>query len=348
MKNLVRLFVSLALVMGIVSCGVTDDPELCETGDLELKFKYKYVDAGGSEDVTDLIDEIYLYVFEQSTGILTDVLLISSKDLKDGSIEAELAVGEYTFVAWGFSKTEFKKGGFSDVHMMDSVTHRYTPVVIGETTIDDFRVMIVDPEGGFSDLFHAIREDIAITPALASKAGTKIIPVEFDFVRFNSTLQVKVKGIQYINPLVTRAEPHLPLDIFVTGKKGTYTHAGSIDRYAPELRYNTKTKSLSDSETEMDIRLLRLDVQHHVQNPVMLHLHSTNTTRANNNIHVIPDIDVLQAIFQVRNEKGEYIYRDQVDIDRTEFFPIEITILQDLTIEITVDGFVVHDLDPML
>lgn len=357
MKNLKKYFNALMMValVGLVgmatSCNVKTNMEDCFEAEVDLRFGYKYdakEDPNDDFDIATRMEEMVLYIFEKSTGVLAAIIPINSAELDHGLLAANLPVGTYSIVAWGFGGPTYQKGSFIERHLVDGSTGRTVGVEVNKTKLNDFRLLVADSGDRFSNLYHAYAETVVVNPEVNnSKEPTYI---DFTFVPYHNTIELKVMGVQYINPTIprktsgTRAEPHLPLDIYITAPMGSYTYNGGICQWAPEERFNTRTISLTDTETVAEIRLLRLDVQRHKTNPALLHLHSTDKTRADN--HVLPDIDILSHIRQVRDEHGRYLYYDQDDINKEELFKIEINILYNLDVEIKINGFQIIDIDP--
>ncbi len=342
----------------MAACGVNDPLVDCIPGDMEIHFDYKFATNGDGKPavVSEMMGHVHLYVFDESTGYLIDIKTVTNEQFKSGIVPANIPVGKYTIVAWGLGHQEhLDEGGFSDVHMLDPESNDYVPVEIGRTTLSTFRLLIADPESGdFDDLFHAVAEGVVLGPK-----PEKPVQVNFDFIRYTNTLRLTVKGLQHLPEKTansTRApHPDLPLDIFVQGKKGTYDHRGQIDPYSPELTYNTLMRSIDDEKTEMDIRLMRLDIRHHRQNPVTLHMHDISAGNEGDLHRILEDLDVLKLIQQAK-KNGQYLYQTQAQIDEEDIFDIEIAIEPNpdpdgeyaFIVTIRVAGFEVTDVIPEL
>lgn len=174
--------------------------------------------------------------------------------------------------------------------------------------LSDFRVKVKDP-AQFSDLYYAIAEDVRI------KSGTV---VAMKFTRHTSTVRVKVVEAG------TRVDS--PLDIYIKGRKGMYGHDGRVHGEAPEHRYYG---------VDGDIRIQRLDVDFHVENPVTLHIESGGEA-------LIKPFDVVQTLLK------SPLYFTQEDLDDEDIFEIEVRLGVDLVITILVDGYVIEIIEPII
>ena len=92
---------------------------------------------------------------------------------------------------------------------------------------------------------------------------------------------------------------------------------------------------------DVDIRVQRLEIAFHTDQPVSLYLRRPET-----GTDVVPPLDVLQTILGARDPGGNPIWEDQEDIDREDEFTIELSVKTDLSVEVKVNGFEVEDLTP--
>lgn len=342
MKRLSRTLLTLGTCLGMCACGLQEDTVPCATGQVQLHFRYTY-NAEGKDRLQAAVGAIWLYLFDERTGILLDVYPLPGLALEQGMLDAELPVGRYTILAWGggLACRGLPEAGFRQVHCIDP--HNYKELEPGATTLNDFRMMLEDP-GSFDEIFFDIARGVAVEPLPTGSPR-----VDFDLVRYNNRLQVTVSGYQHLldarpAAALTRAEGENPLDIHVSGQKGTYLHDGAIDPEAPVLRYNHTPLALDPQQAQVHIELLHLDLEHHTpENPVLLHLREEASQDP-----LLPPMDVLELIRQVRDENGQRVFATQEDIDRQEVFPIEIRVMKDLSVSITVKGFTIQELDPII
>jgi hypothetical protein len=100
------------------------------------------------------------------------------------------------------------------------------------------------------------------------------------------------------------------------------------------VRYEPSPRTRTDSSVEMDIKTLRLDLDRHSDDPVLLYMQDASTGE-----DLIAPLDVIDAIRQIRTPLGETVYNDQEDIDRGYEFPVEITFSSTKSVTITIEGW---------
>ena len=327
MNNSGKIIVSLAAALSLAGC-VAEQPGECP--EFRLAFRYTF-NSEQVDRLTDAVRDINIYAFDAQTGVLVGILEASPEDIARGSIDVyDLPDGRYTFVAWGGDSDDMSQS-FTARHLLDAENHRHADITIGETTLDDFCMMldyetlpeqiegdIAPASEAFDDLFFARAEDVTLL-----RHGTQT--VEFDFIRNASVLKVSVRGLENIYPPSTTRgpRPDQPLRVFVTGKNGRYRWDNTIDPYARSVRYEPPCHTLSTDSMEVDIKTLRLDVgRHSGEDAVLLHVQDADTGR-----NLIAPLDILASILQTRSTRsGELLYPDQDAIDRQYEFPITISL----------------------
>jgi hypothetical protein len=119
-------------------------------------------------------------------------------------------------------------------------------------------------------------------------------------------------------------------DIYIKGKSGSYSHDGFVHPDSYEHCYYA---------ADGGIRIQRLDMDFHAENPMMLHVES-------NGEPLIAPLDLLQTILKSPD------YNTQADLDAEDVFDIEVRLTGGgdtglkLTVTILVDGFVVLEVEP--
>ncbi len=82
------------------------------------------------------------------------------------------------------------------------------------------------------------------------------------------------------------------------------------------------------------IRTMRLDVDRHTTDPVLLYVQNAAT-----GADVIEPMDVVGAIMQTKTATGTSVYRNQGDIDKADEFDVKISLSNDMAVTITIDGW---------
>ncbi|WP_163219501.1 FimB/Mfa2 family fimbrial subunit [Bacteroides sp. 224] len=318
----------LLLLVSLVSACIKEDMDKC-MGKMRWYFQYTYNNQR-QDQLARQVGNIRIYLFDQTTGKLTDIIQVNKKDIIRGWIEPDIPTGLYTAVAWATSGEEITLGGYREA---------------GITTLDEFRVMLncralaesipgeaTPMQQQFDDLFFAIATDVLVT---TSNGRT----VEFDFIKNTNMLKVKVTGLEYL----TRAIPsEQPLCVFVTGPHESYLYNNRIDANTREVHYEPPYTALTATSMDFDIKIQRLDIDYHTLHPVLLYIRSKGTVQQD---MVIP-INIMDAILQTKDAQGKFVWKNQEDIDCQEEFPIEVSILHDLSIRVSVNGFEIIDTKP--
>ena len=342
-KKLTLLLISALLMAGCIGENL-DDCVRCR-----LRFSYTYNDEN-ADRLSAHVQDIHVYVFDQTTRLLVDVIEVGSADIERGWVDIDdLPDGRYTFVAWGGSGEDLSRS-FSDSHMYDASAHDHSDSRIGHTTLDEFYMMldynnlpvetlgdIAPSREDFDDLFHAVVVDVPVISGRNSEVG-------FDFVRNTNVLQITVTGLEYLwNYSPTRAPTaDQPLHIYAIGKNGRYRADNTIDDDARQVRYEPPCHTLSATSMGVDIKTMRLDIDRHSDDPVLLYVQNAETGD-----DMIAPLDIIGAIQKTQSTRGEYLYPDQEAIDREYEFPIELSILHDLSVRVTINGWEVVDPDPI-
>ncbi len=345
LKKLTVLLLGTAFLAGCISEKLDD----CAQCRLMLRYTYNYEDV---DLITAHIQDIHIYVFDQTTRLLTDIIEVGPADIERGWVEIDdLPDGHYTFVTWGGSGEDMSRS-FSEAHMNNASVHDHSDPRIGTTTMDDFYMMLgYDSLGDevygditpavedFDDLFHAVAVDIPI------KRGTTR-SVDFDFIRNTNVLKVTVTGLEHLpgyNGGTRAPSADQPLHVFAVGPNGRYQWDNTIDPDARLVRYEPPCHTLTATTMDIDIKTMRLDIDRHSDNPVELFIRDAVSGH-----DMIAPLDVVGSILQIRDTQNELLYPDQEAIDRNYEFLMNISILHDLSVEITIDDWVVVEPEPDL
>lgn len=344
-----KKFVIPIFTLLLVGCNLHDD--LSDCGIIRLNFRFTH-NSEHTDKFKDNVRDVKFYIFDDATGVLVEIIEATPSDIARGYAEVkDLPAGKYTFVAWGGGSEEMTRGGFVEAHMSDAATHDYTEFVTkGQTELDQFYMMIshdrlpdevlgdVAPKtDGFEDIFHDAVEGVEVKN-LTNQT------VDFDFIRNTNIIKVTVTGLEYLanyNP-TRAASPDQPLWVYAIGKNGRYRWDNTIDQYARTVRYEPPYTELDATRMQVDIKTLRLDLSRHTAiDPIKLYVINPDT--GNNMIY---PLDVMDAIGQVKDDNGNFLYVTQEDFDREYEFPIEISILHDLSVKISIDGWEIVNLTP--
>jgi hypothetical protein len=302
-------------------------------------FKFTYTDENGNNTAADRMKDMRFYVFDQTTGLLVDVIRVSPEDIAKGTFNtSNLKDGKYTFVAWAGSGPDFLKDGFKDGQATGTNPSGYPGAQIGVTTLGDFRLALdtnpsttpggqVTPKNPqFDTMYWANVPDVTI------QNGRPVGDVPVNFTKVTSNLQIDLSGLENLPPGTTPR-------VFVTGKNGVILGNGTIDPNSPVVRYDPYSQSTTGNTLTSLIKTMRLDLSHASDMPVMLYVQD-QTGR-----NLVQPINVIDTIRNMRDAQGNQPYQTQAAVDRTDVFKIGVAIQPSgpgdvgLNVHVTVNGF---------
>lgn len=339
-----RKMVILFLLAGLANGCIREELDDCEA---RLRFCFRYTYNNQRQDqLASQVGDIRIYLFNQDTGLLTDIIRADRQDIGRGWLEPDMPEGVFTAVAWAASGEDMMLGGYHDAEMTNPATHTYIPQArIGVTTLENFRMILasdmlpaslageVTPaREDFDHLFFAMATDVSVT-----KGSKKT--VDFDFIKNTSTLKVRVTGLEHLSTHTPATGQ--PFYVFVTGPNERYMYDNRIAPNAREVRYEPPYTALTAAAMELDIKVQRLDIAYHAARPVLLYIQSRTTGQ-----DMVVPIDVTDAIFRAEDARGTPVWQTQEDVDCEDEFPFEVSILHDLSVRIAVNGFEIVDAIP--
>ncbi|MDR0333145.1 MAG: FimB/Mfa2 family fimbrial subunit [Dysgonamonadaceae bacterium] len=333
--DILKKILLLPLLVLLLSSCIKDNLDDC--GRLDFRLQFSFTLNNQHEDLlADEVRNIRVYVFDQVTGLLVDMINVTEQDIARGYIDVDLLGGRYTFVAWG-SNTNITNGGYAAAG------------TVGQTTLNDFRMTlataslpsgspyagladVVPQTAGFGDLFWAIAKDVTVLSSGRDQS------VDFDLIRNTNTLTVNVAGLENLS---TRALTGMELDVFTVGRNWLYGNDNNLFADTPRmlfLPHDGNRDEAGGKITEVfNIRQQRLS-----QNPVaarpILYVRDAATNTA-----LIPPLDVVYLIQQMKDDAGNPLYPNQGYIDREDTFLIDIEFRNNnegnLVIRISVKGW---------
>lgn len=340
----------LLMTLLLVGCNLSED--LTDCGILRLNLSFTY-NSEQTDNLETEVRDVNFYIFDDATSLLVRKVEATASDIARGYTEVrDLPAGKYTIVAWGGSSEDLLSSGFMEIEMDDAADHSYRDLWDDdETLIDDFYMMIdhdllPDPEvlgdlapktDGFDDLFYDVAAGVEVKQITNQT-------VDFDFIRNSNLLKVTITGLEHLatyNPSRAAAGEQ-PLQVYVVGKNGRYMWDNTIDPYARLVRYEPPCTSLDANTMVVDIKTLHLDLARHTAaDPIQLYV--VNPATGNDMIY---PLDVMDAIGQVKDDAGNYLYQTQEAIDREYEYPIDISILADLSVHVFINDWEIINLTP--
>ena len=339
----------LAAVLCLLAGCTKEDLDDCVSG-LYLKFEFTLHEAGGNRFGED-IQVVRVYLFD-SNGVLHQIEEGRGAILTDNYVmRINLIPGKYTIITWAGSHEDFSKS-----YRVQSIKGINTlgsgdDIVIGETTLNDFKTFInhnladeypediIPATEEFDDLYYGavgtrvkesskyIFEQVEIKSGEFSERCVELI-------RNTNQIRVSITGLDYF-----RSRPN----IWVSARNGHYSYDNTIHEYTPLLRYHPYQVNVGPNELSVNIKLVRMDLEHGSANPVLLFIEDVDTGI----LFPKQGIDIMSILLQARDsETKEYIYANQEDFDRIYEHPIKIEIAADLNMKIFVHNWEVVELLP--
>lgn len=326
------------------SC-ISDRNDDCPVpADLRLNFAFTNNKQRQDRLVEDIRD-IRIYIFDQNSDLLTHIIDVTPEEVLACGINTDIPSGLYTFVAWASNSEDMMRDGFRAAYADDTdgdgITNEYDEIARDSTTLHDFRMMLAYdelPEGvkgditpkveDFGDLYYASASDIAID-------RTQNQTVEFDFTLNTAVLNVRVNGLRYFESAATRADSTaMPLSVFVLGRNSIMEDNNAMDDNAQRMRYNPYDQTLGTDTLSTNIKSMRLAIDEKDNNDVMLYLQQPNADS-----DVVDPVDLIDLITSTCDQQGNTIYNTQKDLDIETEFTIDISVAEDLTVSVSVNGF---------
>jgi hypothetical protein len=328
----------------MAACNFAEDISDCGNLRLNLMFTHneEYVDL-----LAENVRDIRLYIFDEATDLLVRVLEPTEAEIAQGWVDVrQLPAGAYSIVAWGGSGTDMLTGGYIEmaggtegVTVGETILGQLNMILESEPTQNIEQGDVKPTTGRFDDLFYASTTGIGVDISINQSA-------DIDFIRNSHILEVTVTGTQYLTEgtLKTRADA-LPLDLWAVGSNGRYDILNQIDGNAPEVLYRPFESYLATPDDMItNIQTLRIDIARHGSiDPFLLNIENSTT-----GLPLVEPLNVVAALAQVRDTQGNYLYDTQDKIDRQYILPIEISILKDLSVSISINDWVLQDLTPII
>jgi hypothetical protein len=353
-KNLLLALSVLFLAGGCVR----EDMAECRPVTVRLHLVYT-LNEKYRDDLAASIQDVRIYVYDKSTGILVDVFRSDPSEIDEGYDNISLLPGTYIIVAWASSNPDLFQSGMEEGQIIpppappvipppppppvDTLPQPpdLAPVKPGETTIDNSHMGLnTNPGGGgthspqnnpFGDVFHDSEEALV-------RPGRDLEEAELDFTGMSSLVNVRIRGLQYLPASVTRP-PH----VFIEGRNGSLTPTGNVSPDAPAMRYEPYDVANNADEMEARMQTLKLQMNMEQSQPMMLHIQDRATGR-----DIVAPLNLITLIRSLRDADGNYRYPTQADIDRENEFRIQLDFTPDGGIRVSINDFVTEILIPIL
>ncbi len=325
-----------------------EDLSECEQG---VRLQYRYVlNSQHANLFGPQVARAEAYVFD-SDGLYVGTYTDHGAHLtNDYVMLLPLPPGQYSILVWAH-ENEYDTPHYDQGYLYDAQTRSFgQDLHTGVTSIEQFRLMLQhhgtipgtpgpdapDEEPKFlvsdgpEDLFHGL------VMRVASQANPPVHPV--DMIKNTNEINVIVEGLDAFagDPLF-----ELP-EIYVTARDGLYDYRNNIPDDARRLMYAPHDQTHAGDRLEARITVLRLMTDASAAGPTLLTVMDPVTGA------VFYEADVVETLMGLRDGGGDYLYRNQQDLDREDVFTFRIRVDADMNVTVWVNGWEVKEITPEL
>jgi hypothetical protein len=237
-------------------------------------------------------------------------------------------------------------GGFIDAVASGNDPAAYpSPVVVGTTTLDQFRMRLENNPAGtdgyitprimpLDNLYYADARGVTVV-------SNRNLSVPFDFDRNFATFDVQISNLQNLPGGITT-----PLRAFITARNAVYRQDDTIDNNTATVRYDPTSNTLDGTMRSIKIKTLRLDISRVSDFPLMLYVRRPATPPATGEVDLPgTPVNLTRLVMNIQ-ENGVFPYLRQDPIDRKSSFVVEIILGTDANggLTTTINGSISYEI----
>lgn len=313
-----RIFTYLVTVLLLALQGcIKEESSNCESV-LLLRFRYTLNDQYANLFESE-VNRVTIYVFDCKGMYVGTFTEQGDKLTNDYVMRVPLPKGKYSVVVYGGDLSTYSVGGLSNETniIINTTLNR------GVTTIADLRLALNGTTGEENYLYptetpNDLYAGLAVNTT--SVPNNKTI-TDVELIKDTKKIKVKITGTSVIDGL---------LDVYITAPNGRYLYDNSIDPEHGTFKYAPIHSSTSPSYMEVDMKTMRLTLG---GTPILV---ITNKTTS----EVIYNENIIDQSLLT----GKYV--TQEDFDREDEFVFEITLTIDLQVIVSINGWVVNNINP--
>lgn len=309
----ISIHLLIVFVLFLQSC-IKEGYTTCEI-ELLLRFRYTLNDQNTNLFDSD-IHRVTVYIFDSNGKYVETFSQQGDKLTNDYVMRIPLPEGKYSVVAYG--------GDFATYSAGELNAGTINPTLIkGVTDINDFRAELKNIIGVDNYLYPITTPDdlyagLALN-AISARANEAITDVEL--IRDTKKIKVKITGIDAYSS---------PLEVYITALNGRYKFDNSIDTNHGTFKYTPTNTLLQPNYMEVDLKMMRLMLG---QSPMLVIRNSvTQEVLYNENM-----IDQILSTLQ---------YITQEDFDREDEFIFEISVVNDVVVSVSINGWIINNINP--
>lgn len=341
-KGLKNVILLLAVILAI---GCTkENMEDCFSG-VRLCFRFTLHEEPEKGDLFGKnVGHVRVYVFDEA-GILQRVEAEKGQALANSYVMSlDLQPGRYSIVAWASDNEDFfRTYNQCQIINQPNASPAYKELEVGKSRLEDLRILLESeaadgyPENikptvnNFDDLFFGAvgtrsndgKSLYTILPVEVRYA--EIIEYEVELIRNTNIVRITIEGLEYLagNTKVAPAPEEL-FDIWATGTNTQYQYDNIICTHAPSVRNFPQYSSPAANTIQADVKVERLEWTKQSGERLKLHVNLKNGK-------IFYSGELLSLLTEAKDINGNYIYKNQEDLDRIYIHPIRFVIGNDST-----------------
>lgn len=327
------------LAMAVIAAGcIREDSEGCNPG-VDLTFEYTHnptgIDMFGEE-----VEKVTVYVFGSDRLFVKE--LSSSVDAivaNGGKMRLDLPGGDYSLLVWGGSMDTYKVGRKTQ----NTVT---AGLEKGSTSIENFRLWLTEDSSQSTSEYTAaaIPAELFYNKLDISAGLDRLITHKAEFIKNTSVIRLKFTtedGTQPAPPIGTRAD--MPYEITLSGTNTMFDYLDNNTAEAPEYRYLPSSFGTVAENYNVEYKMPRLEWNYDTSVEIGI--------KYGNQEILAPD-KLIQMIKKLKKPGGEFVYKNQTDLDREDEFEIGIKVTEIpgtgeiLSVTITINGWNFKEIRP--
>ncbi len=345
-------YLAIALLSTMVSCGIDEDLSSCDST-LNIYFTFTK-NPEGIDKFSKEVNSVELYIFDRDS-IISDIVTITPDKLINGYAKVAVAPGTYSqIVAFGSDMSGVWQQGFEAGATTDPSTHSYSPLVAGKTHAREFRAYLSDVvestepvqgiapmDANLSELFWAIYSTEFTIDIMETRR------VDMDFLMVNNYVDVNITGLDNVG--ITEANAP---KVLITASNGSYDSGYEICNFDRTVTYSPYSVEFPSATSQTSIlNTLKVDFARHstLSSPMMLYIKKSDGVS-----DLITPINLIDLIKEIKTPDGVLKYTTQDDLDREDYYSIDLAISkgggENITLDVTlsINGYEIVELKPEL
>lgn len=353
MKKAVLYIVCIGIIVGFQAC-TKENLEGCIRG-LKLRVSYAFNSVEADAPAPQL-QSTRAYVFNES-NLLCAVGEASGTNLFSGqTIDFSLEPGKYKVIVWGSDNANFFHSYGEGTSTMSSLVGYTEGITIGKTALSDFYLFLKRQatEGAETQYFPSNNpcDDLyyGASGTRASKSSEYsiqevtipedgMIEKNIELIRNTNVMDVSITGL---SNLLNSSDFSNDADIYISVKGDNYlwnNSFGNNDTQTKYTPYNMQTNKDGLLSFNIKIQRIRMDMQS--EKPLILYIKDKIQGK------ILLEMDILECLLKASDESGQYIYKNQEDLDRMYIHHIRLEFANNFTVKIFINGWEVQRIYPV-